>query len=416
MSSKRKRKKKYYFIPIAIILAIIIFGGGFYFGKTQQIKSNPSDTIIINRELGQPEAVNFNFFWQVLKKIEEKYVNKEKIDYQEILYGAISGMTESLEDPYTVFMKPEKTESFLESVETGGDFEGVGMEIGIKESILTVIAPLEGTPTMKAGIRAGDKILEIDGVSTEGLLAEEAANLIRGEKGTNVVLKIYRKSFEKLREITLTRDTIQIPIARWELKDDPGNEETKIAYIKIYRFTGNLPGKFQEIVSNVLKTRAEKIILDLRNNPGGYLETAVDVASWFLLKGEIVAIEDFGEEETQEKYRSRGYKKFQDFPIVVLINKGSASASEIVAGALKDIREIKLIGETSFGKGSVQSLEKFRDGSSLKVTIARWLTPSGISISEKGLTPDIEIELTDEDYDNDQDPQLDKALEILGKL
>jgi len=408
MSSKKK--KKYYLIPI------VIFGSGFYFGKSQQVKPSPSDTIVINRELGQPETVDFNLFWQVLKKIEEKYVNKEKIDYQEILYGAISGMTKSLEDPYTIFMKPEKTESFLESVETGGDFEGVGMEIGIKENILTVIAPLEGTPAMKAGIRAGDKILEIDGVSTEGLLTEEAANLIRGEKGTNVVLTIYRKTFKESKEMTLTRDTIQIPIARWELKNDPANEEIKIAYIKIYRFTGNLPGKFREIVSNILKTRAEKIILDLRNNPGGYLETAVDIASWFLPKGEVVAIEDFGEEETQEKYRSRGYKKFQDFPVVVLINKGSASASEIVAGALKDIRKIKLIGETSFGKGSVQSLERFRDNSSLKITIARWLTPSGISISEKGLTPDIEIELTDEDYDNDQDPQLDKALEILGKL
>lgn len=406
MPSKRK---KYFLIPTLIILAVVIFGIGFYFGKTQRVEPTPSDTLIINRELGQPGTIDFSLFWQILKKIEEEYVDSKKIDYQKILYGAISGMANSLGDPYTVFMEPEKTESFVESVESGGSFGGVGMELGIKGGTLTVVAPLEGTPAERAGIQAGDKILKIDDKLTDDLLLEEAVNSIRGEKGTKVILTISRKEFKEPKEFSLTRETIRIPIAKWELKNN------NIAYIKIYHFTGNLPTKFREITSEIIKARANKIILDLRNNPGGYLEAAVDVTSWFVPQGEVVAIEDFGKEETQKKYRSRGYKGIQDVEMVVLINKGSASAAEIVAGALKDTRQIKLIGEKSFGKGSIQSLEKFKDGSSLKITVAKWLTPSGISISDEGLTPDIEMELTDEDYNNDKDPQLDKAIELLNK-
>ena len=402
-----KKIKKYYFIFITIILIATAFITGFYFGKFQQPRITPSDTIIINKDLGQPETVDFSLFWQVLKSLEENYVDKDKIDYKEVLYGAISGMTESLEDPYTVFMKPEKTESFLESVETGGSFEGVGMEIGIKKGKLTVIAPLENTPAERSGIKAGDKILKIDDISTEDILLEEAVNLIRGKKGTKVVLTISREGLSEPKEITIIRDVIQIPVIKWEELDN------KIAYIKIYHFTGNLPEKFKNVVSETLSHKSEKIILDLRNNPGGYLETAVDIASWFIPRGELVAIEEFRDQQ-QDFYRSKGYKGIAHLPLVVLINEGSASASEIVAGALRDIRNITLIGEKSFGKGSVQTLKKFQDGSSLKVTVAKWLTPSGVSINEEGLTPDIEVELTDEDFNNDLDPQLEKAIEFLN--
>lgn len=401
-------RKKYLLIPAVIVLAILIFGAGFYFGKFEKSTPTPSDTVIINRELGQSEVIDFSLFWQVLKKIEEEYVDSKKIDYKNILYGAISGMTNSLKDPYTVFMEPSKTEEFVENVESGGSFGGVGIEIGIKGEMLTVVAPLEGTPAARAGIKAGDRILKIDDTSTDGMLIEEAVKQIRGEKGTEVVLSILRKGWDKPKDFRLIRDTIQVPIVKWELLDN------SIAYIKLYQFTGNLPAKFQEIGRAILGSKSKKIILDLRNNPGGYLDTAVDIASWFISRGEIVAIEDFGTEETQKKYRSSGYRGFQDFSVVVLINKGSASASEIVAGALRDIRKIKLIGESSFGKGSIQSLEKLKDGSSLKVTIAKWLTPSGISISDEGLKPDIELELTDDDYSNDRDPQLDKAIELLS--
>ncbi len=402
--------KKYYLIPVAVILIVAIFGAGFYFGRTKKSEPTLSDTIIINRELGQSGVVDFSLFWQALKTIEENYVDKSKIDYKKVLYGAISGMTDSLGDPYTVFMEPQKTESFVESVDTGGSFDGVGMELGLKEGILTVVAPLEGTPAMRAGIKAGDKILKINDQPTDNMLIEEAVNLIRGKKGTEVILTISRKDLKEPKEIRLTREVIQVPVVKLEIKDN------NIAYIKIYQFTGNLPSKFRDIVSKILAAKAKKIILDVRNNPGGYLEVAVDIASWFVPKGEVVAIEDFGNKDSQNKYRSNGYKELQSFPVVVLINKGSASASEILAGALRDIKQIKLIGETSFGKGSVQSLEKFRDGSSLKITVAKWLTPLGLSISDFGLKPDTEVELTEEDFNNNRDPQLEKAIELLKNL
>jgi carboxyl-terminal processing protease len=279
------------------------------------------------------------------------------------------------------------------------------MEIAIKGKVLTVVAPLEGTPAWGAGVKAGDKILKIDDTSTDGLLIEEAVNLIRGEKGTQVILTIVREEFSEPEEFSIIRDVIDIPIARWETKD------SNIAYIKIYHFTSNLPSKFEDIISEILKSNAEKIILDLRNNPGGFLEVAVEIASWFVPKGEIVVQEEFKDGRTNN-YKSYGHRAIQKFPVVVLVNKGSASASEIVAGALHDSRGIQLIGEKTFGKGSIQTLESFKDGSSLKITVAKWLTPAGISIADEGLTPDIEIELTQEDIDADRDPQLEKAVEV----
>jgi carboxyl-terminal processing protease len=397
---------------IKIVIVIVIIGGifflGFLIGKKSVPEAGVYDRIFFNKELGKAELIDFSLFWQALKKIEDKFVDSDKIDYQEILYGAISGMTESLGDDYTIFMKPEKTQSFMESVSGNESFEGVGMEIAIKGEILTVVAPLEGTPAWRAGIKAGDKILKIDDISTDDLLLEEAVNLIRGEKGTSVTLTVNRTTFDKPQEITIVRDTIEVPVIRWELEND------NIAYIKIYNFTSNLPAKFNDIVSEILKNNANKIILDVRNNPGGYLEVATEIASWFVPKGEIVLIEEFKDGETNE-HKSKGYSALQNFPVVVLVNKGSASASEIVAGALHDIKEVKLIGEQTFGKGSVQSLENFKDGSSLKITVAKWLTPNGISIADEGLTPDIEVELTEEDYDANRDPQLQKAMEIVGQ-
>jgi len=404
-----KKYKKYIYIPIIVLLTMGLFFGGFFIGKQSVSRSAVHDRIFFNKELGKPDLVDFEIFWETLKKLEEKFVDSDKIDYQEIVYGAISGMTNSLDDDYTVFMRPAKTETFLESVRGNESFEGVGMEIAIKGKILTVVAPLEGTPALESGIKAGDKILKIDGTSTEDLLLEEAVSMIRGEKGTQVVLTVYRNEFDSPQEISIIRDTIKIPIIRWDLKDN------NIAYIKIYHFTSNLPSKFEDVVSEILRSNAEKIILDLRNNPGGFLEVSVDLASWFIPKGDIVVGEEFGDGRTND-YKSKGYRPLQKFPVVVLVNKGSASASEILAGALHDNKDIKLIGEQTFGKGSVQQLENFKDGSSIKITVAKWLTPSGISIADEGLAPDIEIELTEEDYDNNRDPQLDKAIEVLNSL
>ncbi len=391
---------------ITVIVAVLLVCGGFIAGKNSVPKTGIHDRIFFNKELGKPQALDFSLFWDALGKIEENYVDSDKIDYQKILYGAIGGMVDSLGDDYTVFMPPEKAESFMKSVSGKDSFGGEGIELGIKGKVLTVIAPIEGTPAYRAGIKAGDKILEIDGKSTAGMTTEEAVNLIRGEKGTKVTLKIIRSSFSEPKDYPLIRDTIEVPVVRWELL------EGDIAYVKIYQFSANLPSKFREVVTQLLKENAKKIIIDLRNNPGGYLESAVEVASWFLPENSLVVMEEFKNGEKRE-YRSEGYKSLQNFGAVILVNGGSASASEILAGALRDIRGIKLVGEKTFGKGSVQTIESLRDNSSLKITVAKWLTPSGISIAAEGLKPDIEVKSLEGEEENEVDVQLESAIKLL---
>jgi len=244
---------------------------------------------------------------------------------------------------------------------------------------------------------------------TTGLTIKEAVDLIRGPKGTQVLLTVYREDQEETKEIKVVRNVIEVPSLKLELKD--GN----IAYLKLYQFTGRASFDFRRVVLEILESPARKIILDLRNNPGGYLEVAQDIAGWFLENGALVVIEDFGEGDKKE-YHTLGDGTFVDYKVVVLINEGSASGSEILAGALRDNRGILLIGEKSFGKGSVQELEKLTDGSNLKITVAKWLTPKGQLITEKGLEPDIEVKMTEEDYEEKRDPQLQKAIEIIKNL
>jgi carboxyl-terminal processing protease len=384
--------KKFLILFVFLLIIFGSFGLGIYFGQLQC-------------KICPPTEIDFSLFWETYNKLQEKFVDKERIDQNKILYGAISGMVKSLEDPYTVFLPPEETKRFEEDVK--GVFEGVGMEIGIKKGQLQVIAPLEGTPAQRAGLRPGDKILKINDTSAQDLTVEEAVNLIRGRKGTEVALTIFRTEWEKSEEIKLIREVIQIPSLKWEIK------EGDIVYIKLYQFSEKAGLDFREAAVEILQSPAKKIILDLRNNPGGYLEIAQDIAGWFIARGEVVVIKDFGGKKEREIYKSPGPGRFLNYQMVILINQGSASGSEILAGALKDNRSILLIGERSFGKGSVQELENLRGGSSLKVTVAKWLTPKGELIADKGLEPDIMIEMTDEDYDKDRDPQLDKAIEVL---
>ena len=388
-------KKKIIFI--FLLLAFWLFGvwGGYYYGK-------------LGCDICPPEEVDFSLFWQAWKALEEKFIDKENFNAQEIIYGAISGMTGALKDSYTVFFNPEDAKIFNEDVK--GSFEGLGMEVAIRKGQLQVISPLEGTPAQKAGLRAGDKILKIDSVLTVNLTIDEAVRLMRGPRGTEVVLTIYRDEWKASQEVKIVRQVIEIPSLNWGLKN--GN----IAYIELYNFNEKANVDFNIAAVEILASPAKKIILDLRNNPGGYLTVAQDIAGWFIERGDVVVIEDFGQAKEQVIYKSRGPSSFASYPIVVLINQGSASASEILAGALRDNRNIKLIGETSFGKGSIQELERLKGGSFLKITVAKWLTPSGILISEMGLKPDIEIELTDEDYESEKDPQLDKAIEIIRDL
>jgi len=383
---------------ISIFLVIVIlasFGGGFYFGKSQC-------------KICPPEEIDFSLFWEAWDKLQEKFADKEKFDIQEMIYGAISGMVKSLEDPYTTFLNPEDTKRFIEDVK--GTFEGVGMEIGQKKGQLQVIAPLEGTPAQKAGLRAGDKIIKVDDTLTLDITLDEAVNLIRGPKGTEVTLSIWREEWGQTKEIKIVRGVIEIPSLKWEIIDE------NIAHLKLYQFSEKASFDFREAAIEILASPCQKIILDLRNNPGGYLEVAQDVAGWFLERGQIVVIEDFGQIKEQKIYKAQGNASLVEYPIVILINQGSASGSEILAGALRDNRGIKLIGEKSFGKGSVQELERLREGSSLKITVAKWLTPNGELITDKGLEPDIKIEMTEEDYEEERDPQLNKAIEIIKNL
>jgi len=390
-------KQKQKFVLFFLIL-LLVFAFGFWFGKSQVVCP-----------VCPPEDVDFSLFWETWKTIEEKYVDREKLNVQEMIYGAISGMIESLEDPYTVFLKPEEAKKFLEDVK--GFFEGVGMEIAVKGGQLQVVAPLEGTPAQKAGLRPGDKILKVDGKSTTDVTIDTAIDWIRGPKGTEVTLTVYREEWGQERDVKITRGVIDIPSLKLEML-----AEDNIAYLRLYHFSEKASYDFREAAIEILASPAQKIILDLRNNPGGYLDVAQDIAGWFLEKGQVVAIEDFGEGREQQEILAEGNAKLLNYPVVILINEGSASGSEILAGALRDNREVKLIGETSFGKGSVQELTDLRGGFSLKITIAKWLTPKRESITDKGLEPDIKVDLTEEDYEEGRDPQLDKAIEVIKNL
>ncbi len=395
--------KKYISIPIWIIIFTLIFGVGFFVGQESQPSIEKVEGLS-NKEAGQSIGVDFSLFWDAWRLIEKKYVERSELDRQSMVYGAISGLFSSLNDPYSVFMEPEDSKRFLDDIK--GSFEGIGAEVGIRKGVLTVVSPLEGNPAQKAGLKAGDKILKVDDTLTADLTLDEAVNLIRGKKGTPVVLLIARDEWDKAKEIEIIRNTIQIPIIKWEIKE--GN----IAYIQFYHFTENSAGQFRKTVKEIINSDVEGLVLDVRNNPGGYLEVAVDIVSWFLPKRELVVIEDYGNGDKIE-HRSKGYSGLEDISVVVLINEGSASASEILAGALRDINDIKIVGQKSFGKGSVQQLEKLRGGSSVKITVAKWKTPAGISIVDEGITPDFEIEITGEDINEMRDPQLNKALELL---
>jgi len=397
--------KRGLFLFCLTVIILASFAGGFYFRQSQIPIAPPED--IINADLGQPEGFDFSLFWEAWQVLEEKFVDPERIDYQQMIYGAISGLTSSLKDPYTVFMPPEDAKIFKEDV--SGEFQGVGMEIDVRKGELIVVAPLEGTPAQRAGLRSGDKIVMVGEVYTRELTVDEAVKLIRGPKGTEVVLTIFREGWSQTKEFKIIRDVIEIPSLKWEIKDGD------IAYIKLYHFseTGRLA--FHHAAIEILNTPCQKIILDLRNNPGGYLQVAQDIAGWFLERGQIVTVEDFGGKQENKEYLARGSSQLLSYPLVVLINQGSASGSEILAGALRDNRGILLIGATSFGKGSVQTLEELKEGS-IKVTVAKWLTPHGDLIEGEGLTPDVEVELTEEDYNEDRDPQLNKAIELIKKI
>lgn len=397
-------------IVIIILLVTTAFFSGVFFAKDKNLKINDLPLISNNGTL-QPTLIDLSPLWKTWNVINEKFVPATTTDIvtdEEKLYGAIQGLTNSLGDPYTVFLPPEDAEIF--EADISGNFEGVGMEIGIRDNVLTVIAPLKDNPAERAGIKAGDKVLKIDDKATDGMTIDKAVKLIRGEGGTAVRLTILREEEDELLEIEVIRGTIQIPTIDTELRDDG------VFVIELYNFSAISANLFREALREFINSGTDKMILDLRGNPGGFLEASIDIASWFLPTGKVVVTEDFGQNDEPRIHRSKGYNIFnENLKMAILINQGSASASEILAGALQQQGKAILVGVNTFGKGSVQELVKITPDSSLKVTIAHWLTPNGKSISDGGLVPDVEIEFTKEDFEAEKDPQLEKAVELLLK-
>lgn len=399
---------------LAIVVAIfVVFSIGFYVGKSSQSQS-PEMMALINKAGvdGEYKDVDFGAFWKAWTLIDQKFIPSNstttiETDVQARVYGAIEGMVASLGDPYTVFFPPVESKIFNEEIK--GQIEGVGMEVGIKDEVLTVIAPVKGTPAYRAGIKAGDKILKIDEQLTNTLNTEQAIKLIRGKKGTTVKLTLLREGKKDPFEISVVRDVINLPTVDTETKGD-------VFVIHLYSFSAISPDLFRDALREFVESGKYKLVIDLRGNPGGYLEAAIDMASWFLPAGKVVVKEDFRDQEDNEIFRSKGYNIFnENLRLAILIDGGSASASEILAGALREHNVATLVGTQSFGKGSVQELLEITSDTSLKVTIARWLTPNGNSISDGGLTPDVEVKFDEEAYKAGRDNQLEKAIEILNQ-
>ncbi len=348
------------------------------------------------------QELDMGLFWRAYSELERRFVEPDKLkNKEELVLGATKGLLESLRDPYTTIFSPRESEEIKKELE--GRFEGVGMEIGIRKGILTVIAPIEGTPAFKAGLRPGDQILAINDEPTTDMSLEEAVGKIRGPKGTKVVLTVKRKGWENTKKIEIIRDTIVVPSIKLS-EVEPG-----IYHLKITHFSSTLSLEFVKVVPKLLKARG--IVLDLRYNPGGYLQSAVDIAGWFVERGEVVVV--YKGRQEQRDLKASGTALLKDKNVVILINQGTASAAEILAGALRDNNKWLLVGEKSFGKGSVQEWVELGQGYALKVTTARWYTPRGDLIDGEGLEPDVSVEMTQKDWDEGKDPQLQKALQIL---
>lgn len=410
ISPKSASAKKW--ILIALV-AFVLIGGAFRLGYVSGSRGyvvNPKTFSVVNKG-ATPVEVDYGLLWEALKIVQSKYIDAGGIDPQKILYGAIRGAVAAAGDQYTQFFDPGSYADF--KTELQGSFTGIGAEIDQSADGIIVVAPLEGSPAERAGIQAQDLILKINGESTADLTAEQAVNKIRGPEGSPVVLSVFREGRGAPFDVTLTRQKIEIKSVKLSYSEINGK---RVAVIKIARFGDDTEELFKAAVADIQRNNPAGVIVDLRNNPGGYLETSVAVASQWLEAGKLVVKEEHSEKDVTV-YNSDGSNGLGRFKTVVLINGGSASAAEILAGALKDNGKAQLIGEKSFGKGSVQELVPFGPNKDMavKVTIAKWITPSGQNLNSGGLEPDIKVEITDDDITNKRDPQLDRALQEVVK-
>lgn len=418
---KGNQKGLFSAVIFGILIAAAAFSAGIYVGKGSQVLASPIPLGGVGSAV--PPAVDLAPLWKAWTILDEKFVPSSTSTVatdQEKVYGMIQGLAASYGDPYTLFFPPAESKAFEEEI--SGNFEGVGMEIDVKDGQLVVVSPLKGSPAERAGMKAGDQILLIDGESSKGLTVEAAVRKIRGPKGSTVTLSVARDG--KPVEVSITRDVIQVPTIETRQVSKEGKEVVAgtglrndgVYVIQLYNFSANSIFDFRRALREFIESGSNKLVLDLRGNPGGYLEAAVDMASWFLPLGKVIVREDYAGNRSEDEFRSKGYNVFgNDLKMVILINRGSASASEILAGALREHGVATIVGERSFGKGSVQELIPITSNTSLKITIARWLTPAGNSISDEGIKPDYEVVLTPEDLEAGKDPQFEKAVEILNQ-
>ncbi|TSC63167.1 MAG: Carboxy-terminal-processing protease [Parcubacteria group bacterium Athens0416_74] len=396
--------------PIAALILVLGFIGGSSLGG--------SPVASLSTDANMPEGVDFSPVWRAWSIIDEKFVPASVATStviasttadrnQERVWGMVEGLASSLNDPYTFFLPPAENEQFGEDM--SGKFEGVGMEIAVRDQVLTIVTPLKGTPAERAGLKSGDKILKIDGKDTHDLDVSGAIKLIRGPKGTVVTLTIAREGDAKVREVEVTRDVINVPIVTTKNRDDG------VFVIQVSQFTANSTDHFRNALREFVQSGKTKLVLDLRGNPGGYLDAAVDMASWFLPSGKVVVTEDYAGHADNIVHRSSGYNVFnENLKMVILVDRGSASASEILADALRHYGIAKMVGTNTFGKGSVQELVTITQDTALKITVARWLGPDGEQIPLTGIVPDVEVKVSEEDLKEKRDPQLDKAIEMLN--
>jgi carboxyl-terminal processing protease len=372
----------------------------------------PKSFKIINQDKA-PQVVDYQLLWDAINTVNEKYVENKPTPLQ-FLYGAVKGAVESTGDPYTTFFQPSDLESFKTDLK--GSFEGIGAEIGKQGDSIVIVAPLDGTPAKQAGLLPKDIITKVNGESTAGWSVEEAVSKIRGKKGTSVVLTILRESKPQPFDVKITRDNIVVKSVKLEFKQvTAGNGEKKdVAIITISKFGDDTDSLFNSAVNEILNHSVAGIVVDLRNNPGGYLQTSVDLASAWVNEGDVVVTEEKSQ-GPPNIYRASGRARLGNIKTLVLINGGSASASEILAGALHDHQKASLLGEKSFGKGSVQELVDLRDNTAIKITVAKWVTPNGKNLNKEGLNPDVEVKMTGDDISAGKDPQMDAALQEIIK-
>lgn len=419
---------------LSLTLLILTFAAGYRTGEIGIGKesNNSLQVSISNKDAKSSKDVSiknvdFSIFWDVWDRLSSHYIDKKALDPQKMVYGAVSGMVASLGDPYTVFLPPDQNKEAKDDL--GGRFEGIGAQLGVKDKKIVVIAPLKESPAEKAGIKPGDWILKVDGKETLNWTLYEAVSKIRGQKGSKVTLSIMHKEASKASDLTMVRDEIKVTSVEWGIKNakmengkwkiisDDCIDCNKIVYLKLIRFgdqTADEWNKSVEGIKSALVTgngRIKGLIFDVRNNPGGYLSGSVFIASEFLKDGPVVIQELANGGKQTYNVNRKGI--LLDIPMIVLINKGSASASEIVAGALRERGRSKLLGETTFGKGSIQEAVDLAKGAGIHITTAKWLMPSGKWINGSGIEPDVKVE--NDENKPDEDLQLQKAAEMLMK-